>query len=394
MSKKNDKNQTDQDDGTESSKNRKDRKKEEKKKRKKSKIPQSPEHSIQKEPVDDQKDTKERKEKRKRGEEEFDAKVETAHDGPQIDATSNELEKKVAKKQKREDRKKNEEELLKKVPKKDPETGIGFTKLQIRRMLKRVKRGLPPIPTAQEEHERLKNEAMLRREEEAELAGMVFEEHETFSKPQTNTDDNSEASSSEIKEDEESTAQNEEAHSGSGEMASNQQNDDDQTSTKLAKRAKPVPHDYVCQACMNKNKPLHWIYDCPDKVTVRGTNQKKKRERGIHDPDSRKVFVSGLPFDVKSKDVCALFEQSCGKVTSCKLLTFEDTKRCNGQAIVTLSSDQAATEALKLSGTTMGGGLSQAKAKGKKEEDSPAKRKDLKLKVTKVLNRRKTKNVK
>merc|ERR1711976_1090786 len=98
---------------------------------------------------------------------------------------------------------------------------------------------------------------------------------------------------------------------------------------KKKRRTKPVPSDYTCMACNNKHQPLHWIYDCPDKVYKPGANKLKKRLRGIHDPSSRKVFISGLPFDAKSKDVELYFEQEkkCGKLVNCKLLQFEDTGR-------------------------------------------------------------------
>jgi RNA recognition motif-containing protein len=121
-------------------------------------------------------------------------------------------------------------------------------------------------------------------------------------------------------------------------------------------------------------------------VTVRGTNKKAKKLRGLHDPEPKKLFVSGLPFEVKPADVSIIF-QSCGKVVSVKLIKFGDTGRCNGQAYVTFDTDKAAEEALKLSGTMIDNEPSDdSKKKGKKSAEG-AKRKELKLKVSKAVNR-------
>lgn len=160
---------------------------------------------------------------------------------------------------------------------------------------------------------------------------------------------------------------------------------------KRKKRSKPVPDDYVCRACQNKHSPAHWIYDCPNKITVKGTNHVSKKLRGIHAPNDRKCFVSGLAFDMKKKDVERLFKD-CGTIVHCKLLTFPDTGRCKGQAYVTFESEASAKKAMKLSGTTVSND-DDAKSKKKKKQESPNhKRKELKLKVTKVLNRTVTKH--
>jgi RNA recognition motif-containing protein len=81
----------------------------------------------------------------------------------------------------------------------------------------------------------------------------------------------------------------------------------------------------------------------------------KKKLRGIHDPASRKVFISGLPFDAKPKEVEMYFEKEmkCGKVVHCKLLQFEDTNRCKGTGFLTFETDEGAKKALKLNGTVL-----------------------------------------
>ena len=49
--------------------------------------------------------------------------------------------------------------------------------------------------------------------------------------------------------------------------------------------------------------------------TNKKSNKQQRQEKcieasgaGVHDPDSRKVFVSGLPFDIKTKEVQMYFE--------------------------------------------------------------------------------------
>jgi len=310
-------------------------------------------------------------------------------------------------------KKKEKAELMTKVPLTDGD-GIAYTKFQIRQMLKRVKKGLPPVATPKEIDEKRQNEARLRREEEAELAGLTSTRNTHDSDEDSNEasgeddDDGDDDGNDDGKIDNENeiSNDNDDAPAAASKASvsclrthdSSAVNEDGSTKKK-AKRNKIVPSDYVCQACKNRHKPAHWIYDCPDKVTVRGTNQKRKKERGINDPDSKKVFVSGLPFEAKTKAVEDFFAvtKNCGTVASVRLITFEDTKRCNGQAYISFDTDAGAQRALGLSGTTIDAkalsssdGRDSRKDK-KKDEETPAKRKELKLKVSKVLNRRKTK---
>merc|ERR1712166_38409 len=158
------------------------------------------------------------------------------------------------------------------------------------------------------------------------------------------------------------------------------------------------------QPVKNRNTPAHWIYDCPDKITVRGANQKKKKDRGVHDPDSKKVFVSGLPFEANAKKVEDFFSttHNCGIVSCVGLIKFDDSKRCNGQAYVTFNTDEGAKLALELTGITINAAelssdVNDAKKKkknskeGEESSDVVVKRKELKLKVSKVRGRNETK---
>ncbi|KAL3931484.1 MAG: hypothetical protein SGBAC_011289 [Bacillariaceae sp.] len=282
----------------------------------------------------------------------------------------------------RKTKRQEKEDLLAKVPKVD-ENGIKYTKIQIKRMLKRVKRGMYPVPTEEEERERLRSEAQMRRADEAEFSGLVYQKEEE--KGDTEVDE---------KDEDVDESANEEIDSDAFQTQEEESMKDDTNQVKKeghvakkAKRSKAVPPDYVCQACNNKMKPVHWIYDCSMKVTVRGRNQKKKKLRGITETDSKKLFVSGLPFEVKPADVTNLFK-ACGKVVNCKLLKFGDTGRCNGQAYVSFDTDEAALKALKLSGTMIDNGA-DPKKKGRKSNEA-SKRQQLKLKVIKAVNRRVT----
>jgi hypothetical protein len=284
--------------------------------------------------------------------------------------------------EKRSKKRKEREALLSQVPETD-EHGIAYSKLQRRRMMKRVKRGLPPVPTQEEEEERLKQEAQLKKEEEEELAGMMYHDNRAGSE-----DDDEDMENQEEEEDDSPAVDIHNADDDDAPEPVETRHDDKsyESDKKKRKRAKEVPADYVCQACKNKHEPIHWIYDCPDKVTVRGTNKVSKSTKGIHDPDEKKVFVSGLPFEAKRKDVDALFA-SCGKLVQCKLLTFPDTGRCKGQAYLTFDTAESAKKAVALNGTTIDAAVNEATKKG----ETGKARTELKLKVTKMLNRVATK---
>jgi len=262
-------------------------------------------------------------------------------------------------------------------------------------MRKRLQKGLNPIESEQEKKERLQRENELKRQEEAELAGILYGEEE-----EDHPEDSHERDV-DMDSDEEDKGEdvNETADPYKGEV-------DKTTESRVIKkvrRTKEVPSDYVCQACKNRHAPLHWIYDCPDKVTVRGCNQVSKKLKGVHNP-KHKVFVSGLPFDAKVRDVVSLFniaikenegsgdkksDAESNKIIHCKLVKFPDTGRCKGQAYVTFASEEGVLNALKLSGTM----IDNVPATNKKDKESPSqnRRSQLKLKVTKAINRFMTK---
>jgi hypothetical protein len=292
-------------------------------------------------------------------------------------------EKNDTKKTTKEEKKAEKKALMEQVPKVD-EDGIAYTKLQLRRMMKRVKRGLAPVPTEEEMREMIRQEAITKREEEDELAGLM---HTKDDKVKTNDEE----SHDELDEDDADEQDYEIDHNHDDDGKAPTSAVAESNPRKRKKRSKPVPDDYVCQACQNKHVPAHWIYDCPNKETVKGTNHIAKKLRGIHAPDDTKVFVSGLAFDMKKKDVEELFRE-CGKITLCKLLTFEDTGRCKGQAFITFETDASAKKAIQLSGTTIKNDEPKKKKskKGDAKEEA-SKRKELRLKVTRRLSRAVTK---
>jgi RNA recognition motif-containing protein len=103
-----------------------------------------------------------------------------------------------------------------------------------------------------------------------------------------------------------------------------------------------------------------------------------------------------LPFDVTERGVNEYFEK-VGEVVHVKLLKFEDSQRCKGQGIITFDTDVGARAALKLNGECWveeesGVGVGGGKKKKKKEEKKEGK--ELRLKVSKVLNRFVTKKQK
>lgn len=305
-------------------------------------------------------------------------------------------ESEMSSKGKRQKRKEERKRLMGLVPLKD-EHGISYTKQQLRRMRKRVARGLAPLETEEEMRERLRQDSLLRKQEEAELQGMIYQKDGTTKNEDDSDDEEEEDKGSgdgEARDDghrldeegyaeQQTTTKHTQTKSNETKEDNPEKLESEASPRKKARRNKPVPSDYICQACKNeKTPPLHWIYDCPLKKTIPGINHKKSNKH-VHGPSNLKVFVSGLPFDVKVKDVRQLFS-ACGNVKKCKLLTFPDTERCKGQAYLTFETEEAALEALKFNGSPIGGDNEEEGGGGKK-------RKGLTLKVSKMLSRAVTK---
>ena len=124
-----------------------------------------------------------------------------------------------------------------------------------------------------------------------------------------------------------------------------------------AKRAsKPVPPGYVCSACKGE-LGKHWIFDCqvykdkknackPPKQEQQNKGKQKKDNAGIIHPSANKVFVSGLPYDVKNSSVMEFFSPF-GAVSALQLFCFDDSKRCKGEGIVTFEDAEGAGKAIE-----------------------------------------------
>ena len=72
----------------------------------------------------------------------------------------------------------------------------------------------------------------------------------------------------------------------------------------------------------------------------------------INDPAANpcKVFVSGLLFTTTKKELSDLFGSADDQVVvaNIRLLLFTGSKRCNGQAFVTMSTSEGASKAIEL----------------------------------------------
>ncbi|KAL3775863.1 hypothetical protein ACHAW5_010157 [Stephanodiscus triporus] len=327
-----------------------------------------------------------------------------------------------------------EKRLASSIPTHDDD-GMPYGKAQIRRM----KRRLSPIPTEEEERE-IREREKREREEEEELYHATNDSavrlddddvdddggEEVVAKWNPNEKDDvmrdvgvADASSSDDNDD-----VDENDHEGGGERGSDAKADErarcDPPPAKRSKRNKPVPPDYVCMACRNKSPfspsssldvdavpaSPHWIYDCPLKKTQRGCNKVAKKLRGLHDPPSRKVFVGGLPFDCDEGEVKRYFDDGLSSSSSSygdgvvhvKLLKFEDSKRCKGQAFLTFDTDEGAAAAISTmngsiwrvaedAGTTTDGKKKKKKKKDGETGEGVGPKRELRLKVTRALNR-------
>lgn len=306
-----------------------------------------------------------------------------------------------------------EQELQWKIPTHDDD-GIPYGKIQLRRMKRRVKHGLSPIPSEEEEREIRERERREKMEEEALYYEAPARDDDVDDDGDCKDDDKGRNPIDEEDAIDGGRGAND-VWNDNNEDVNDEQEEEEKAErnaaevlspppAKKVKRNKPVPPDYVCQAC--QSQAVHWIYDCPKKETKKGCNTVAKKLRGLHDPPSRKVFVGGLPFDCDEGMVKRFFDEglgsnssSCGDgvVVHVKLLKFEDSQRCKGQAFLTFDTDEGAAMAItKMNGLVwrevpeLGATLMTTKGKKKKKttkEDSAVPKRELRLKVTRALNR-------
>ncbi|CAA0831812.1 phragmoplastin interacting protein 1 [Striga hermonthica] len=80
------------------------------------------------------------------------------------------------------------------------------------------------------------------------------------------------------------------------------------------------------------------------------TNKDTKRAAEVSD----KVYVGGIPYYSTEDDIRSYFE-GCGTITCVDCMTFPDTGKFRGIAIITFKTEAAAKRALALDGSDMGG---------------------------------------
>ena len=160
-------------------------------------------------------------------------------------------------------------------------------------MLRRVKNGLDPIPTEEEEREIREREARERKEEER-LYSAEADGDDPGGEPEAESADPSGGGLPSGEDEDKNDPPVDQDHAARLAELIEQYKRDGALTKK--KSTKTVPDDYTCQACENALVPYlgpHMIYDCPMKQTKRGCNQIAKRLRGLNAPSDHKVFVSG-----------------------------------------------------------------------------------------------------
>jgi RNA recognition motif-containing protein len=175
-------------------------------------------------------------------------------------------------------------------------------------------------------------------------------------------------------------------------------------------RKKPPP-GYKCGACGADGSAVHWIYECPKKLSKKkktppptGTAPRRTsledagedpttnnfappqgrkmsmKEKVRYDPGANrcKIFVSGLPFGSTDQDIRDTFE-AMGTISYVQRLRFKDKpNKCNGQAYVTFTTPEAAKRSIKrLDGKTIVMQKPVAGAEGGQGGDIPAPKKQV-----------------
>ena len=219
----------------------------------------------------------------------------------------------------REEKKKEKQAILNELPKVD-ENGISYTKMEIRRMMKRVKKGLSALPSDQEKRELAKHKI---KEEEEWQALMYDEGLKRESVKEVDTDDDG-----------------------------NDQDDNDQDDNDQDGKGEPPKG-------LNSNSQ----YQNDGELPMSDTNEQSKVNLGTDGDSKNKVFVSGMPFGVTHAAIEAFFRKAVvdkhtqtsskkDKLVTCKIVRFADSGKCRGQAYVAFATEELAQKALKLDGAS------------------------------------------
>ncbi|XP_020210611.1 nucleolin 2 isoform X2 [Cajanus cajan] len=91
----------------------------------------------------------------------------------------------------------------------------------------------------------------------------------------------------------------------------------------------------------------------PEATELTNTNATASQDNGDV-PISTKVYVGGIPYYSTEDDIRSYFE-SCGTITEIDCMTFPETGKFRGIAIISFKTEAAAKRALALDGADMGG---------------------------------------
>eukprot|EP00520_Triparma_pacifica_P019155 CAMPEP_0118646532 /NCGR_PEP_ID=MMETSP0785-20121206/8111_1 /TAXON_ID=91992 /ORGANISM="Bolidomonas pacifica, Strain CCMP 1866" /LENGTH=330 /DNA_ID=CAMNT_0006538541 /DNA_START=99 /DNA_END=1087 /DNA_ORIENTATION=+ len=300
-------------------------------------------------------------------------------------------------------------EVIAKVPSHDA-NGMLYSSREVRVMRKRLRKGLDDWMVKEEERAELRKKrkvddddsdllGLVYRKDDVgkkrKLIGLDEEDEEDEEKEEEEEEESEESEEREEKEEdndddeEEIERENEDNfdnNNSDNETASNSStssptpvppptNDTPPSKSSSSRSKKPVPPGYVCSACKGK-EGQHWIFDCrvykerkekerKEKEEAErgeekegGNNDKKKKKKkkkknnsstsssSSSNPSPNKVFISGLPFDVKTSDVTSFFSPF-GNITGIRLFCFDDSKRCKGEGIVEFETKEEAGEAIE-----------------------------------------------
>ncbi|KAG4984707.1 hypothetical protein AAZX31_10G275400 [Glycine max] len=94
--------------------------------------------------------------------------------------------------------------------------------------------------------------------------------------------------------------------------------------------------------------------EMPEATELTKTNTTTSQDNGDAPNTNTKIYVGGIPYYSTEDDIRSYFE-SCGTITEVDCMTFPETGKFRGIAIITFKTEAAAKRALALDGADMGG---------------------------------------
>ncbi|KAK6152899.1 hypothetical protein DH2020_012538 [Rehmannia glutinosa] len=117
-------------------------------------------------------------------------------------------------------------------------------------------------------------------------------------------------------------------------------------SKKKKKRKKKVENGKVKEEGVDKNRSG----DTGEQLVAKTNESIERKNMEVSD----KVYVGGIPYYSTEDDIRSYFE-GCGTITYIDCMTFADTGKFRGIALITFKTEAAAKRALALDGSDMGG---------------------------------------